>query len=438
MAVMHSKRSELLALFLIAQGGKESYKLLGRLEPAHFMFTATKNAFKRYVKMMSTKSVHLDWMAICEDPTLSDEHRQFLQAFDTDARFIKKASVDNLIGTLEKYRVGRSLVDLVNFTSKKLEEEFDPDTLCDQVADQLLKARTRNEEKKIHHIGVGNNTTDIVKEILDQDAELPIIPTGLKSYDDVFGGLPDCGVVVLAATSSSGKSMMANQLALNMQDTGRDVLKVSLEMPIDQEIIRILANRTGIPVNRIKNKKLTPKEVVKVKKAYKKFVLKSKEIKNRLSIISPQDDMSMRQVLMQAKPYNYDVIIIDYISLLEEEPGVEMWKHLSNIARQAKQFTMSNKCMIVLLAQLDEDSNKVRYSRAIKEHCDVMWTWHVTDADRENNKFTVNQTKGRNDGLLSFEVDVIFDQMRIHSDSSGASSDGNDEERTSDISDLMG
>lgn len=438
MAVMHSRRSELLALYLIAKGGKESYKLLGRLEPAHFLFPATGNAFKRYIKLMSTKSIQLDWVSLCEDPALEESHRDFLKAFDTESKSIKKTNVDNLITTLENYRVGRSLVDMVNFTSESLKGEFDAQALCDKIADRLMLARTRNEEKKVFHVGAGNNTTDIVKGILDQDAKLPIIPTGLKSYDSVFGGLPDCGVVVLAATSSSGKSMMANQLSLNMQDTGRDVLKVSLEMPIEQEMTRILANITGIPLSKIKNKKLNKDDIARIKKAYKKFVLKAKKIKNRLSIISPQDDMSMRQVLMQAKPYNYDVIVIDYISLLEEEPGVEMWKHLSNIARQAKQFTMSNKCLIVLLAQLDEDSNKVRYSRAIKEHCDVMWTWHVTDADRENGKINVNQTKGRNDGILSFEVDVVFDQMRITSTEAGMSTDGSDDEGTSDVSDLMG
>ena len=343
-----------------------------------------------------------------------------------------------LINTCLVPRYGAK-TSLINFASEKLKGEFEADTLCDQIADKLLAARSRTTEKQIYHIGVGNNTTELIKEILDQDAELPIIPTGLESYDEVFGGLPDCGVVVLAATSSSGKSMMANQLALNMQESGRDILKVSMEMPIDQELVRILANRTGIPLSKIKNKKLTPEEIKKVKKAYKKFVLNSKKLNNRLSIISPQDDMSMRQVLMQAKPYDYDVIFVDYISLLAEEEGVEMWKNLSNIARQAKQYSMSTKCLIVLLAQLDEDSNKIRYSRAIKEHCDVMWTWHVTDADRENNKFTVNQSKGRNDGLLSFEVDVVFEHMQVRSDSNGATSDGsNDEERTSDISDLMG
>lgn len=435
---MHSKRSELLALYLIAKGGNASYKLLARLEPNHFFFPATNTAFKRYLKLLSTKSLTMDWNAMCEDPALEDDQREFLRAFDPSSKFNRKVNVESLIVTLENYRVGRALVKLVNYTTEKLQGEFEAEQLCNEIADKLTQARTRSEEKMVFHLGVGNNTTSIVKDILDQQAELPIIPTGFVSYDEVMGGLPDTGVVVLAATSSSGKSMMANQLSLNMQDTGRDILKVSLEMPIEQEIIRILANQTGIQVAKIKNKKLTKEERLKVKEGYTKFVLKAKKIKNRLSIISPNDDMSMRQVLMQAKPYNYDVIIIDYISLLAEEPGVEMWKHLSNIARQAKQFTMANKCLIILLAQLDEDSNKVRYSRAIKEHCDVMWTWHVTDADRENNKMTVNQTKGRNDGLLSFEVDVAFDQMRIRSDSSSSHDSGSFDERTSDISDLMG
>ena len=123
MAVMHSKKSELLALFLIAQGGKESYKLLARLEPAHFLFEATKNAFKRYIKLMSTKSISLDWMALCEDPALDSDQRQFLKAFDTESSYIKKASAENLITNLEKYRVGRALVSLINFASEKLKGE---------------------------------------------------------------------------------------------------------------------------------------------------------------------------------------------------------------------------------------------------------------------------------------------------------------------------
>lgn len=438
---MHSKKSELLALYLITQGGKPSYKLLGVLEPAHFMFPATQTAFKRYLKLISTKNVHLDWHSLCEDPAIDSSHREFLSAFKPDRHTVRKVNVDQLLATLEKYRAGRSLISLVNFTSEALSGEFEPDELFDQIADKLAKARTKTGEQNIYHFGTGNNTSAIVKEILDQDAEVPVTPTGFVAYDSYSGGYPKCGVVVLAATSSSGKSAMANQLALNMQDSGRDVLKVSLEMPIDQETIRFLANKSGVPALKIKNKKLSPEELKKVKKAYKKLVLASKKIRNRLSVIAPEDDMSMRQVLMQAKPFGYDVIIVDYISLLAESPGVEQWKHLSDVARVAKQFTMTNNCLIILLAQLDEDSAKVRYSRAIKEHADILWKWDVKDAEREAGKFTVFQEKGRNEGVLSFEVDVDFPTMRMWSSSSnsgdeaeGANGDGT----SANVTNLMG
>lgn len=437
MAVMHSKKSELLALYLITQNNKKSFQLLGLMEPDHFLFDATKSAFQRYIKLMSTKGIQLDWDSLCEDPALDPAHREILQSFDTSS-VSSKVNVKNLYTNLENYRLGRAIVNVLNQTHAKFADKFDAVQIADEMADGLLKARTKSNEQKVFHIGNGNNTAEIVKNILDQDAKLPVIPTGFANYDSVFSGLPDCGVVVLAATSSSGKSLVANQLALNIQDQGRDVLKVSLEMPIEQELIRILSNQLKIPISRIKNKKLTKDEVLKVAKGYKKLVKKSKFLDNRLSVISPSDDMSMRQVLMQAKPYDYDVIIIDYISLLAEEPGVEMWKHLSNIARQAKQYTMTNKCLIILLAQLDEDSNKIRYSRAIKEHCDVMWAWNVTDADRENSRLPINQTKGRNDGILSFELEADFECMRVFSNNPIQSDDSHESDGTSPVTDILG
>ena len=424
-------------MYLITKNNKSSYQLLSQLEPSHFFFAATKAAFQRYLKLMSTKGIQLDWESLCADPALEEDHREILNAFEASS--VKtKVNIKSLYTNLENFRLARELTNILNKTHEKLNEgKFDSLVIADGIADALIKARTKSNEQKIFHFGSGNNTSDIVKNILDQDAKLPIIPTKFENYDSVFGGLPECGVVVLAATSSSGKSLVANQLAINISEGGRDVLKVSLEMPIEQETIRILANKTGISVNKIKNKKLSKAEQKHIAKAYRTLVQNSKEAGNRLSIISPSEDMSMRQVLMQAKPFNYDVIIIDYISLLEEEEGVEMWKHLSNIARQAKQYTMTNNCLIILLAQLDEDSSKIRYSRAIKEHADVMWAWHITDADRENGKMPINQTKGRNDGILSFELEAKFENMHVYSNQA-IQTDDSSGDGTSPVSDIIG
>lgn len=435
--LLYSKKLELLALYSITQNNADSSKLLAKLDVNHFHFPATKTAFSRFMHILKTKSEHMDWHSLCEDPALKETDRELLNSFDVKAA--KTKNVDNMVNTLEQYRVGRAVYAMTQDAIEALKESFDADSLIDSLADKLTKARTVTEDQKLFHIGQGNNTTELVKQILDQTSKPPVIPTGFATYDSVMGGFPDNGLVILAATTSSGKSTMANQLAININKIGWDVCKVSLEMPEDQEIQRFLSNQTGIPHKKIHNKQLTPKEIKAVRKAYKEFVEKSKAEERRLTIIAPTEDLSLTQILMLIKPYNFKVIIIDYISLLKENGNVEQWKHLSDVAREAKRYTLKTGCLIIMLAQLDQD-NKIRYSRAIQEHADVVWTWSLSDADRENEKFTVNQTKGRNQGLISFEVNGKFECMQLTDGGSMSNDDGGDEDstETSDISDLMG
>lgn len=435
--LLYSKKLELVALHIITANNADSSKLLSKLDSSHFHFPATKTAFNRFIHVLRSKSEHMDWVSLTEDPALKDADRAMLNSFD--AKSSKAKSVESVINSLEQFRIGRAIYSMAQSAIETLQNSFDGDTLIDDLADKLANARSASEDQTLYHIGVGNNTTDTVLDILDQSKKPPVIPTGFGTYDKIMGGFPDNGLIILAATTSSGKSTMANQLAININRIGWDVCKVSLEMPHEQEMQRFLSNITGIEHSKFHNKKLSPKEIKIVKKAYKDFVTRGKEEGRRLTIISPTEDMSLTQILMLIKPFNYKVIIIDYISLLKENGNVEQWKHLSDVAREAKRYTLKTGSLVIMLAQLDDD-NKIRYSKAIKEHADVVWMWSVTDADRENEKFTVNQTKGRNQGLISFDVNGKFACMQI-SDAGNMSMSDDDEDNeseTSDISDLMG
>lgn len=363
---LFSKKSELIALYIITLNNTDSSKLLARLEPSHFLFPATKFAFQRFLYILRTKGDHLDWHSLCEDPALEDSYRELLNSLDTSS--ITSTSVDNVIRSLENYRAGRAINELVDFAKDKLKKAFDSEKLFDDIADLLMKARISTEDQKLYHVGSGNNTTSIINEILDQSKRPNYIPTGFATYDTLMGGLPDSGLVILAATTSSGKSMMANQLALNINDLGWDVCKVSLEMSADQELQRMISNLSEVSHSKIQHKRLTPSEIKRVKKTYKNLVQRGKRDEKRLTIVSPTEDLTLTQILMLVKPYNYKVIIIDYITLLKEKEKVDQWKYLSDVCREAKRFTLKSNTLIIMLAQLDEDL-KIRYSKAIKEHC---------------------------------------------------------------------
>lgn len=437
--LLHSKKAELRALYIITLNNSDSAKLLSKLDPSHFLFPATSTAFRRYLHILRTKSEHMDWHSLCDDPALEESHREMLSGFNISK--MGTYNVDSTFSVLDRYRAGRALNAIADGIRDRLKTKFDPDEEFDRVAEALSSARTTSEDQVLYHIGKGNNTTDLFLDAIDQSKEVPIKKSGFKTYDDEVGGLPEEGVMIIAATTSSGKSTVANQLAINMNNAGWDVCKVSLEMPAEQEMLRFVSNQARIDMSRLFRRKLTKDEIKKARESYKNFVNAAKREEKRFTIISPTEDLTFTQILMLVKVYEYDVIIIDYISLLKEDTTVDQWKHLSDVAREAKRYSMKTKTLVILLAQLDEKENEIRYSKAIKEHADVVWTWHVNDSDRDNGTFMIHQTKGRNQGLISWEVKSEFKHMRI-TDDGGGGYDNDDSEISSDedtnISDLMG
>ena len=73
-----------------------------------------------------------------------------------------------------------------------------------------------------------------------------------------------------------------------------------------------------------------------------------------------------------------------------------------------------NKAIVILLAQLDEKTHTIRYSRAIKEHANTWIWWHLHDEDRETGVCTWNLGKSRGSSIGSFDMRMDLEHMRIY------------------------
>lgn len=201
------------------------------------------------------------------------------------------------------------------------------------------------------------------------------------------------------------------QLAQNLSELGlEDVAYVPLEMDEDETMERILANKASVKLSRIKQKKTTPQEDRKIKEAYKNHVKKLKENNTRFTIFSPDEDVTIEEVLMTLKPYGYRVIIIDYLTLLKgtdgDDAGEKQWQKIGQIGRRCKLWAKANDAVVILVAQVD-DEGKLRYSRALKEHANILWTWGVNKETRENKIMKINTEKARN--LVMQDFDLSYD-----------------------------
>jgi hypothetical protein len=131
-----------------------------------------------------------------------------------------------------------------------------------------------------------------------------------------------------------------------------------------------------------------------------------------MTIWSPEEDYGIEEMLFMLKPYKYRVVIIDYISLLKGADGDDQVKALGRIARFAKVYAKNTNTVVVLLAQLS-DEGQVRYARAIKEHANNLWSWHMNEEESETSILDIRQQKARNQLRFNFQLSSHNSSMRI-------------------------
>jgi hypothetical protein len=210
-----------------------------------------------------------------------------------------------------------------------------------------------------------------------------------------------------------GKSIMANQLMINMNTKFHyNVCQVSFEMTKGQCHGRMYSNLTRIPFSKIDNRRTSTRQKSRIYRMWRKLRKFNAKHGSHISIWCPKGDFTASQVLAVLKAFGFDVILIDYIGLVAPESGETEAQQLGNSLRTFKLGAGALDAAIVVLAQLDEAKKHIRYSRAMKEHCDFLWQWVIGEKEEETNEVTIQQSKARNAPIYPFPLMMNFKIMR--------------------------
>lgn len=394
MSKLFSANLEKLAVKAIASRSLEGQRLLSLLGDHHFATEAGSAAFARLKFFLRKKGSVPSWSTLREDPGLSDDLREELRAHKAKTPTAKE-DVDALFESLDKYRKIRSLYEVGKMIAMDLDREgLDADATWGK-ASQILSGTSLSAGMKINHIGKGSNSLKLVREML-KGQNKRYIPTGFKVYDEKNHGFIRGSLVLIAAPSGNGKSIVTQTLAENTARFGAKTLLCPLEMDNQSVLQRSLSNKTGFALNRLldPDKGLSDKDKARTLKAYRKMSKKIKAAGGRLSLLSSEEDVSIESVLSYAKSRSYDLVVIDYVGLLAGTDGDDQARALNRIARVCKIWASANNAIVVLAAQLSEDG-LVRYSRALSEHASNMWSWVRSTFSRETNTIKVYQPKSR-------------------------------------------
>lgn len=413
---LYSHSAEMRALVTVTSRklGEDVRTLwLGKLHKDLFHNPVARSAFERIDRLAKKRFKIVSFKSLLEDPSLDEDIRDAL-AQVREKPCAKKSIMVETLATLEEFRKIRVVAHAVEQVVEKLEgSSVDTEAMLMDLTTAVAKANASKQEDEFFlHFGAQSNNDDIVDAICRNETS-PRISTGYTQYDTSNGGFPESGVVIIAATTSGGKSTIAMNICRHMYLVNNySTFRVTLEMQALQETQRLMSHLTGVPLARFSQAKLTAEDKEKVRKAKTKMDKHGKKHGINYTTLSPKANLSMDDCLRMAKPFGYKIIVIDYIGLLAEEDGADQWKSLMNAARTAKNYTRETGTLVILLAQLDDEKEKLRYSKGMKEHADVLWQWNYSKPEqRELGILSVDVAKDRDAKIMSFELTERFDIM---------------------------
>jgi replicative DNA helicase len=238
---------------------------------------------------------------------------------------------------------------------------------------------------------------DRIDELHKNKGALRGIPTGFKDLDSLLGGLQRSDLVILAARPSMGKTA----LALNMAEHAAVVAKhkvavFSLEQSRDQLVDRLLCSQAGVDSWKLRSGNLSDEDFPRIGNAM--GILSEAPIfiddtpgQTALEIRTKARRLQMEQGL--------DLIIIDYLQLMQGRGQENRVQEVSEISRSLKIVARELNVPVIALSQLSRAVESrpdkrpmlsdLRESGSIEQDADVVLfiyrdEYYERDSDKKN------------------------------------------------------
>lgn len=436
MARLYSPLTEGYALRTLCSPDENvSLRMASLIDETYFRDKRALDAFNAITEYVDRRGRYPRFRILSESLGVDEKTREYLRAISTSAK--TKPEVDELAEKLAEYRKSRMAYDMTKAVMEKLEgSSVKSDDLTEIIGKCLVSLQHNKILDAFMHSTGGNNSSDaLVDQLLNRKEEDFYIPTGFKSWDERNAGLPRGSLVTIGGASSAGKSHVIVQMAKIQAQLGYKVVVVPLEMGADEYMARLLSNVCRVDSLRINRNQLTTDEHEYVRKKYARYKRTVEKNGGCLTIFRPDYDVTIEEALAAAHALNPDIIYIDYIGLLKGADGDDQWRKLGQIARHAKVYAGAHQKVVVMAAQVDDVTGRLRYSQAVKEHSSVAWSFVATKASRETGILKFNTFKSRNQEAINFDLKIEYEYATLRDLTSEETQSLLDMQETTDDSD---
>jgi replicative DNA helicase len=287
-----------------------------------------------------------------------------------------------------------------------MENEHEAEDVLNRAATAFSKAQERettSKTKTSKEVG-----TEFLREVLQaQDRRASgknasDIMLGIPSVDNATGGCLPGEMIVVAARSGEGKSVVGVHAKRANGKAGHPTGIINLEMKASRYRARAVAAECGIDTSKMRDGLLSNSELLTVQRW-------EDELESWPLFYETITDLSSSQFRGVARKlvskHGVKVIILDYIQLMtDDDENGNREQEVSKISRTIKQMAIELNIPIIVLAQLNRQAtgeptiHHLRESGAITQDADKIILLHrhdVTDTCVNNDHYPTKVILGK-------------------------------------------
>lgn len=380
-AILRNRTIERAALKVISKGLPSSKRLLARLDESFFGNTVNLHVYRRIKNQIQRTHEIPSWRSLQHDPSFDDTVKTALISYKEDIQVSRKVC-DEIFDQLATYR-RRRLIDKISRTGNEgLLQKRDDQQILDQISQDLIQARANKKQKARLALGANSNYKSRMEKIMSGEA-IPVWPTGLREFDERGGGIAVGSLILIGGPTGFGKTALMQTIDNNFADFGLRVGEISLEMDDDEVLLRRMSSICSVPQDKILRNQLTPKEKEHIRVTMDAKI-KAWGRKDSGVFVHTPDSITMEGVIAETEAYDYHVVSIDYISLMEGMGGKDFWQKLQEGCRLGKLDAKRRKGITIILVQTSKE-DELRLSTLMMTHADyAMFIKYSPDSDEED------------------------------------------------------
>ena len=354
-SVPYNNDAEMYVIGSVLLENKIMNSLVGKINPEDF-YNPQNSAIYKAMLTLYNQSEKIESMSVLEQLKRDkisniEEYKSYL--IDIIDLVPSTSSVGLYIDVVEEKAVERRiLANMQELSSDILTSKYDFNTVLDRAEDTILKViKKRRTSNFMTMAEAAKKVYEQIEGYVGNKSDLTGLNTGYPFLNKATLGLQNGDLMILAARPAVGKSAFAINLALNVAVTNKAHVAIfSLEMSIEQLMMRIYSYKANIELSKIRSGNLESDELLLLGVAREDL----SKINLHFDESSSTNISDIRAKCRQLKQAGQlDFVIIDYLQLVTtSDTRGNRQEEVSKISRQLKTLARDLEVPILALSQL--------------------------------------------------------------------------------------